>query len=289
MQADSSAKGLRIEGANPRAIYQGVLFLEDLLAKGPFLPADFAQTVKFPFRERYVLWDCLLTGQNKGAIGFDLETHVREAVRLGYTGMECNRFVGMELIQQGHPRDPYPWYTYWGPSMDQFVSSPLFEGVFPREYLDRNLADLRHIVDVVKSFGLKAIFVGYEPRYVPEEFLQRNPEMRGPRVDHPLRSMKNRYSLCTDRPEVRGHYRTLAGNLAKEVPDIDEMWVIFHDSGAGFCWSHSLYSGRNGPDHCRNVPMGERLRKFFTAVKEGLREGGLDIPLGCPSAWQQSD
>ena len=269
----------RIEGTSPRAVYQGVFLLEDLLARQTSLPKDFEKTVRFPFRERYDVWDCLLTGQNKGAIGFDLQSHIREAVRLGYTGIECNRFVGMELIQQGHPRDPYPWYTYWGPSMDQFVSSPLFQGVFPEEYLARNLADLKHVVSVVKSFGLKAIFMGYEPRYVPEKFLQQHPEMRGPRVDHPLRSMKNRYSLCTDRPEVRKHYRTLASNLAREVPGIDEMWIIFHDSGTGFCWSHSLYSGRNGPEHCRDVGMGERLREFFTNVKAGLKEGGLDIPL----------
>jgi len=262
-----------------RSTYQGIFLLEDLLADAPSLPADFEQNVTFPFRDRYVIWDCLLTGQTKEAIDFDLESHVREAVRLGFTGMECNRFLGMNLIQQGHPRDPYPWYTYWGPSMDQFVSSPLFDGVFPAEYLARNLADLKNLVEVVKSFGLKAIFVGYEPRYVPEEFLQRNPELRGPRVDHPLRSMVNRYSLCTDRPRVREHYRILARRLAEEVPDLDEMWVIFHDSGTGFCWSHSLYSGRNGPEFCRNVPMGKRLMRFFTTLKEGLKEGGLTIPV----------
>ncbi len=273
-----SAHRLKIEGASPRAVYQGVFSLQDYLEKSPGLPGSFKRSVLFPFQDRYVLWDVLLTGQNKGAIGFDLEQHVREAVRLGYTGLECNRFIGMELLQQGDPRDPYPWYTYWGPSMDQFVSSPLFEGVFPQEYLDRNLADLKHVVQIVKSFGLKPIFMGYEPRYVPESFLQKHPKLRGPRVSHPLRSIADRYSLCVDRPEVLEHYRTLAANLAREVPDLKEMWSIFHDSGAGLCWAHELYSGRNGPEWCREIPPGERMKKFFMSIKEGLREGGLDIP-----------
>jgi hypothetical protein len=271
------ARQVRVEGSSPRAVYQAVLLLEERLAERPSLPETFEETVVFPFRDRYLLWDALLTGQNKGAIGFDLERHVREAVRLGYTGMECNRFVGTKLVQQGHPRDPYPWYTYWGPSMDQFVSSPLFEGVFPRDYLSRNLADLKHVVGVIQSFGLKPVFTGYEPRFVPSEFLERRPDLRGPRVDHPLRSMSPRYSLCTDRPEVLEHYRTLAGLLAREVPGIAEVYIIIHDSGAGLCWEKGLYSGRNGPEHCRDTPMGERMRRFFLAIKQGWQEGNPDI------------
>ena len=279
IRADPGGGQLQIVGSSPRSVYQGVLLLEDRLAERPSLRGSFAETVVFPFKDRYLIWDALLTGQNKGALGFNLESHIREAVRLGYTGMECNRFVGMKILQQGHPVDPYPWYTYWGPSMDQFVSSPLFEKVFPADYLARNLADLKHISETVESFGLKPIFTGYEPRFVPETFLQRRPDLRGPRVDHPLRSMAPRYSLCTDVPEVLEHYRTLARKLAREVPGIAEMHVIFHDSGAGLCWGNSLYSGRNGPEHCRNVPMGERMRRFFMALKDGWREGGRDIPI----------
>ncbi len=268
-----------VAGSTPRAVYQGVLALEDQLAASLFLPASLNHTVVFPFKDRYLIWNALLTGQNKGALGFNLERHVREAVRLGYTGMECNRFVGMKLLQQGNPRDPYPWYTYWGPSMDQFVTSPLFEGVFPKEYLERNLADLKQIVEMAESFGLKPLFVGYEPRYVPESFLARHPELRGPRVDHPLRSMTPRYSLCTDREEVLEHYRILAERLIRQVPGIREMHVIFHDSGAGLCWWDGLYSGRNGPVFCQNVSAGERMKKFFSAIQQGFRDGGGAVTL----------
>jgi hypothetical protein len=274
------AKGqILVEGSSPRAVYQGVLLLEDYLAEHPSVPRSFNRIVVFPFKDRYLIWDALLTGQNKGAIGFNLERHVREAVRLGYTGMVCNRFVGMTIVHQGHPRDPYPWYTYWGPSMDQFVASPLFEGVFPKDYLARNLADLRYVVGVVESFGMKPVFMGYEPRFVPEAFLKQHPDLRGPRVDHPLRSMTPRYSLCTDQPEVLGHYRILARRLAEEVPALSEMHIIFHDSGAGLCWEKGGYPGRNGPAHCKNVPMGDRMRKFFTAIRQGFRDAGRDIAL----------
>ncbi|MCX6624221.1 MAG: hypothetical protein NTY38_24795 [Acidobacteria bacterium] len=277
--AAPDALSITVEGRTPLAIYQGVFLLEDQFRDSATLAGGFEKRVVYPFKERYVLWDALLTGQNKEAIGFDLERHVREAVRLGYTGMECNRFVGMTLPQQNHPRDPYPWYTYWGPSMDQFVSSPLFEGVFEKAYLARNLADLKHVVDVVSSFGLKPIFMGYEPRYVPDAFLARHPELRGPRVDHPLRSMQPRYSLCTDRPEVREHYRALAQRLSEEVPLLAEMHMIFLDSGAGFCWEHGLYAGRNGPEFCRNIPAGERMSKFLMAIRQGFRDAGHNIQL----------
>jgi hypothetical protein len=274
LRASPRERQLIVEGSSPRAVYQGVLVLEDQLAGSLGVSATLNRRVVFPFKDRYLIWNALLTGQNKGALGFDLERHVREAVRLGYTGMECNRFMGMKLLQQGNPRDPYPWYTYWGPSMDQFVTSPLFEGVFPKEYLERNLADLKQVVGLVESFGLKPLFVGYEPRYVPESFLALHPDLRGPRVDHPLRSMTPRYSLCTDRSEVLEHYRVLAERLIRQVPGIREMHVIFHDSGAGLCWWNGLYSGRNGPAFCQNVQAGERMRKFFGAIQQGLRDGG---------------
>jgi hypothetical protein len=273
------ALSLTVEGRTPLSVYQGVLLLEDQLQDSNTITGGADKRVTYPFKDRYVLWDALLTGQNKGAVGFDLERHVREAVRLGYTGMECNRFVGMTLPQQNNPRDPYPWYTYWGPSMDQFVTSPLFEGVFDKAYLARNLADLQHVVEVVSSFGLKPIFMGYEPRYVPESFLQRHPELRGPRVDHPLRSLQPRHSLCTDREEVREHYRILARRLSEAVPKLAEMHAIFLDSGAGFCWEHGLYAGRNGPAFCQHIPAGERMSKFFQSIQQGFQDAGHNIQL----------
>lgn len=279
LKANASKRRIMVEAPCPRALYQGVLVLEDYLAEKPVISTSLDEVIVYPFKDRYLVWDVNLTGQNKMANGFNLENHIREAVRLGYSGIECNRFLGMELLQQGDPKDSYPWYTYWGPSMDQFVSSPLFEGVFPKKYLENNLSDLKHVVEVVKSFGLKPIFLGYEPRYVPEEFLQKHPELRGPRVDHPLRSIQPRYALCTDREEVREHYRALAQKLAEEVPDLAEMHIIFHDSGAGLCWYNALYRGKNGPAYCKDIPMEERMSKFFGAIQQGLRDGGLDIPI----------
>jgi hypothetical protein len=279
LRVESGGQKLIVEAPNPRALYQGVLALEDALAEKPVITESFNQKVVFPFKDRYLVWDVNLTGQNKMANGFNLENHIREAVRLGYSGVECNRFVGMELLQQHSPEDSYPWYTYWGPSMDQFVSSPLFDGVYPKEYLDKNLSDLKHVVQVVESYGLKPIFMGYEPRYVPEKFFEKHPELRGPRVDHPLRSIEKRYSLCTDRPEVLEHYRTLARRLTEEVPGIEEMHIIFHDSGAGLCWFNALYSGKNGPEHCKDKPMEERMEKFFRAIQQGFKDNGRNIPI----------
>jgi len=149
----NESKGqIMVEAPSPRALYQGVLVLEDHLAEVPVISESLKENVSYPFKDRYLVWDVNLIGQNKMAIGFSLENHIREAVRLGYSGIECNRFLGMELLQQGDPKDPYPWYTYWGPSMDQFVSSPLFEGVFPKRYLENNLSDLKHVVEVINRY-----------------------------------------------------------------------------------------------------------------------------------------
>ena len=46
------------------------------------------------------------------------------------------------------------------------------------------------------------------------------------------------------------------------VPEIDEMHIFTNDSGAGFCYSSHLYSGPNGPVHCKDIPTGQQAQVF---------------------------
>ena len=69
LMVESAGQKLIVEAPNPRALYQGVLALEDALSEKPVIAESFNQKVIFPFKDRYLLWDVNPTGQNKMGIG----------------------------------------------------------------------------------------------------------------------------------------------------------------------------------------------------------------------------
>ena len=70
--------------------------------------------------------------------------------------------------------------------------------------------------------------------------------LRGPRVDHPFRSFRPRYTMTLTHPLVRQHYADMMRALLQEVPDLGYIAVWSNDSGSGFEHTKSLYVGRNG-------------------------------------------
>ncbi len=106
---------------------------------------------------------------------------------------------------------------------------------------------------------------------MPESFFQRHPALRGPRVDNPACSTSPRYALCAMLPEVQDHYRQMMTKLVGLCPEIDEMHIFTNDSGGGFCYSTHLYSGPNGPCHCRETPTGKQAQTFCKVLLDAGR------------------
>ena len=177
---------------------------------------------------------------------FDRRRYVREYARLGFTHIEVNGLAPPFPIEEGVPGEFYrDFYTYC-PALDQFVESRLNRGTYPAEYLQANLNNLKTSARLAVRYGLVPGLVCFEPRSVPEALLQKYPQLRGPRVDHPFRSFKPRYALSLAHPLARRHYAELISNLLAEVPELSFMAVWSNDSGSGFEHTQSLYVGRNG-------------------------------------------
>lgn len=177
---------------------------------------------------------------------FDRQHYVREYARLGFTHIEVNGLATPFPIEEGVPGEFYrDFYTYC-PGLDQFVESRLNRGTYPAEYLQANLNNLKTNAQLAVRYGLAPGLVCFEPRSVPESLLQKYPQLRGPRVDHPFRSFKPRFALSLAHPLVRRHYDELISNLVAEVPELSFLAVWSNDSGSGFEHTQSLYVGRNG-------------------------------------------
>jgi hypothetical protein len=208
------------------------------LDRGLFLP------ITFPWHRPH--WDSCLTQYWRSARKFDPEQYVATLAESGFTHVEVNGLQAHMPIEDTVVSEYYPqFYTYCA-GFNHFVDTPLTRGLWPTQYLEGNLNNLKKLAQLGQRYGLKPGLCMFEPRSMPERLYQRNPTLRGARVDHPFRSRLPRYCLAQDHPVTKQHYRAAIQGLLKAAPELSYMSVWTNDSGAGFEHTGSLYVGRNG-------------------------------------------
>jgi hypothetical protein len=232
------------------------------------------------------VYDSLLTQLQRTARGFDWKGHIREQARIGHSHIEVNALSTPHGLEPGVPNEVYPvFYTYCA-ALDQFSSSKLNKGCYPKEYLAANMALLKRYADEALRYGMQPGMLCFEPRNAPDLLLDRYPMLRGARVDHPFRSLKPRYSLTLSHPYVRSHYKELVQNILQKVPELGYISITSNDSGAGFEFTRSLYVGSNGgPYLIREWKSVEEIAKtaaknamsFFKLIRDVGREINPDF------------
>jgi hypothetical protein len=232
--------------SRPAFLYAGLCDLLENLLDAPARP--FRRLRPMSFGVEKSTFDIFLTQYARLMRGLDRRQYIREYARLGFTHIEVNALAGPFPFEQGStvPGEFYPDFYTYAPALDQFVSSRLNQGLYPREYLEANLVRLKDNARLAVKFGLVPGLLCFEPRTVPETFFQKYPTLRGARVDHPFRSFKPRYTLSLVHPAVRKHYAELVRNLLRHVPELGFLSIWSNDSGSGFEHTKSLYVGRNG-------------------------------------------
>ncbi|MCL2708388.1 MAG: hypothetical protein FWF03_04635 [Defluviitaleaceae bacterium] len=195
--------------------------------------------------------------------------------RKGVTHVMVNDAVA-SLLWALEPENSYLRFTTYGHTMDKYVSSTWNEGIYSGELLAANRKILLQQAAFARKYGFRCAMRCVEMTMMPETFFQRHPALRGPRVDNPACSRIPRFALCAMLPEVQDHYRQMTKKMMELVPDLDVITIFTNDSGAGFCYS-TLYSGANGPVHCRDNPSYEQARVFCTVIGEAARETNPDF------------
>ena len=201
-----------------------------------------------------------------------VERYCSEAGKFGATAVIVNRLP--DNFHPGLIEDPtnlYPKFFNWGPSLDMFFSTDLNREVWPEELLTRNRKALLRTCEIARKHGLKPTLLLGEPRYQPERFFQKNPHLRGPRVDNPNTSSVAYFAPCVSAPEVKEHYRELMTKMVRAIPDLDGMIFYNGDSGTGICHSEGLYAGPNGSRFCEKIPPGQKLLSFLTLLLEAAQ------------------
>lgn len=246
---------------------------------------------RYPVRERFTMWDNSMNQMYRFGRGFDRYSHFREIARLGFNGVEINRYAGagFHVKHRKFANDSYAWYMSYAPALDAFVTSDLTREFYPADELKENLDDLREAVQFAREFGLKPGFVCYEPRGVNEAIFDRYPELRGSRIDHPGRSLQPRYALDIANPRVLAHYAESLTKLMAEVPDLRFFNFWSQDSGSGLPFASKLYFGPNGSYLARTKTMGELARDFTGTLVTAGRQINPEFEVMMHIGWEYND
>lgn len=223
----------------------------------------------------------------------EFRAFAEQAASVGATHVALNE-IPKSTWQRGDPRDPHPEWEYWTvwsrPNIGLFKLAlpPELERWIPREEVESNMALLEERCAVLRSLGLRAFLEGNEPMWLPEGVFQAHPHWRGPEVQHPSISRVPYHSPCLDHPEVLAMYRWAMAEVCRRLPEVDYYTMLTNDSSAGLCWAHT-YPGKNGPRACRDVPLIDRIVRFFDALQEGAREAGREIIVNLNNAGFKID
>jgi hypothetical protein len=236
----------RLVSPGGRLLYAAARYLADVLADRDIEAVEQGVALTPSFAWNRSCYDVFLTQEGRVQHGLDVEAYVRQLAAWGYTHVEVNALAYPMGLETGQKGETYPMFYTYCPALDQFVYSSLNKGLYPFYYLSANLAVLQRNAALARKYGLVPGLLAFEPRSVPDEFFARYPMLRGPRVDHPFRSFRPRYTMTLVHPRVREHYAEMMTALMREVPDLGFLAVWSNDSGSGFEHTKSLYVGRNG-------------------------------------------
>lgn len=207
---------------------------------------------------------------------------VKQASRLKpYGKVEVNISELAEKSFHEIPEGRNFWYEYasFNPTPYKFFPDRRIESFIPAEFVKRNRELLLAKASILREFGLDAAFWSYEPNLLPEEFYREYPHLRGARVDHPRRGNHPAFAPCVDLVETQEMYSRMVAELLKNVPEIKTFFFKTNDAGSGICWADWLYSGPNGPSHCKDINTGERVASLMNSFKRGAQLAGQEITI----------
>jgi len=197
----------------------------------------------------------------------------------GFEYISCGALAELTQEQIYDEKDFWLRWTIQSPCLMKIVETPLINGIFSKTHIRKNAELVAAKSEVLARHDLKGVVGLLEPQILPESFYEKHPHLRGARCDNPCYARNPYYSPCVDRPEVLEHYRQAVRRLLEMAPAVGALSIFTNDSGAGLCWCSGLYPGPNGPDHCREVEMGTRMRKWLAAMHSGAEDAGRRIEI----------
>lgn len=181
------------------------------------------------------------------------------------------------LDKQGDARSPWYDYASYQPCLERFFPPEKLAKFMDAQYVAANRRLLEGSVAVCRKYSYGQVASFHTPFYLPEEFFEAYPHLRGPRVDHPRRSVDPAYSMCVDQKEVLDMYQQMMAKLVEAAPELSSVEFKSNDAGAGLCWASWLYTGRNGPIDCERTTTAARVGRLIEVFRRGAGDHKVAI------------
>ncbi|TVQ19138.1 MAG: hypothetical protein EA382_16925 [Spirochaetaceae bacterium] len=204
------------------------------------------------------------------------EEQARSAADLGATHVYISQIEKSRWLWERDRSDPYPNWSMLLTSLFKIIRPEPIAAHLPAEFSDRNYRYVAQKSEIATRLGLRCAMLLKEPFFLPEAVFREHPGWRGPRCDHPRRARNHYFSPCVDHPEVLAMYHDAVELLCRDT-GTDYIQILTNDSGGGLCWSSGLYSGANGPAHCRSIPMAQRIGGFLDTFQAGAAAAGVEL------------
>ncbi len=244
-------------GDRPRSVLAGALYYLHHLGRGGAGALPIERTS--PYRERLVLEDFPFHCYEPTGFAIDPVLYAENLVALGYTAMECNRLSHREPVGEY-----FEAYQFTNPSPARFVWTQWHEGVWDRDVISANAAELRACIGLAESFDLEPSFTTFLPRPYPEAFFRRHPHLRGSyfRHEHLKRGgHEGFHRIDTDHVEGMEFYRVVYDGLLAENAELRNFFFWHADLGTGFWKDGEGPQGRSEAD--RIIEFHEMLEELF--------------------------
>ena len=207
----------------------------------------------------------------------------------GDVQISIDELAGKSRYEMPNTNSPWHEYASEGSCFAKFFPHPKIAPFIPAEWVSKNRELLFAKLKVLRELGLNAAFFGDETHFLPAEFFEQYPQLRGPRVDHPRRSNRQEFSWCVDLEETREMIEWMTAEFKRHVPELRTVGSYNNDSGGGLCWAGALYSGPNGPSHCEHRSPGLRVKEYMEAIHRGAIKGGGDVDIRVSGYFVQNE
>jgi hypothetical protein len=181
------------------------------------------------------------------------------------------------------PKGGNPWNEYASnlAAVYKFFPDPKIAPFIPSDFVMKNRKLLLDKAKILHENGMEAAFFANEPAFLPSAFFDSYPLLRGPRVDHPRRSNYPCFAPCLSVKETENMYSDMMAEMLRNAPEVKTIYFKTNDAGSGNCWSDWLYTGPNGPGHCKGETTGERISELMSSFQAGAAKAGskLDVYL----------
>ena len=149
----------------------------------------------------------------------------------------------------------------WLPACLYQLTEFPFDKKYSQGYLSRR-ENLKKLVKTAEKYGIKVFLYLNEPRCMPLEFFDSNPDLLGSHSDF--------YgALCSSDERVCDYLRSSVRELCSDVPELGGFFLITCSENLTHCKSNK---GIVECERCKDVPIYKPVSSIITAVSEESRK-----------------